>query len=259
MRRGGRILVILGIVLALLSGAGAYVVMAAAQPQAEPVKTTKLVLAVQDITERSEISADQLAEADWPVTIPTPIGAFARPTEVAGKLAMVPIHPGQPVIDQMVKSKDEVKQTGSNAALIIEKGSVGIAMPVSVNTNVANAIQAGDRVDLIVTMNAEESGSGAQQTGPLIATQRVLADVLILQVGTWPGPKSKGDETNPSTVVTFQLKEQDALVLKYALENSPNIALALRSANDHELIELEPVTYDYINERFNFKLPSSGQ
>ncbi len=260
MRRGGRILVILGIVLALISGAGVYVVLATAEPEAQPVKTTKVVLAVQDVTERSELIADQLAEADWPVTIPTPIGAFARATEVTGKLAMSPIHPGQPVVEKMLKSKDEVKEAGSNAALVIEKGTVGIAMPVTVNTNVAEAIQAGDHVDIIAQFTAQPVATGNQpQTGPLIATQRLLADVLVLQVGPWPGPQSKGETASPSTVVTFQMKEQDALVLKYALENATAITLALRAANDHEVPDLEPVTFEYINKRFGYNFPATGQ
>jgi Flp pilus assembly protein CpaB len=257
MRRGGKILVILGIVLALIAGAGVYVVLATAEPGTAPVQTTKLVIAVQPIDQRTEIQPEQLAQADWPVTIPTPIGAYAQPTEVAGKFAMVPINPGQPLIDKMVKSKAELKDTGGNASLLIDKGMVAIALPVSMNTNVAQAIEVGDHVDILATFTAQPV-AGSQNAGPpQTATQRLLPDVLIIQVGPWPSTCGKG-ECN-SSVVTFQLKEQDALVLKYALEKSEGLTLVLRPSNDHQLDTLEPVTMEYINKRFGFKFPTQGQ
>ncbi len=257
MRRGGRILVILGIVLALIAGAGIYVVLATAQPGTVEVPKTSLVMAAQPIDERTEILPDQLVQADWPVTIPTPQGAFASPTEVAGKIAMVPIQPGQPLISKMVIDKGDLKENHSNASLILEKGSVAMAFPVSISTNVANAIQAGDRVDILATFTAQPV-AGTQNVGPpLVATQRTLPDVLILQIGPWPAPGAKAE--NVGTVVTFQLKEQDALVLKYEMEQSGTLTLVLRPANDHQLDTLEPVTLEYINKRFGFKFPTQGQ
>ncbi len=257
MRRGGgRILVILGIVLALIAGAGVYVVLATSTQGSAPVETTGLVMAGQPIDQRTEILPDQLVQANWPVTIPTPVGAFASPTEVAGKIAVVPIQPGEPIIGKMVLDKGDIKESHSNASLIIEKGSIGIAMPVAINSNVANAIQAGDRVDILATFTAQPI-AGAQQVGPpQTASQRLLADILILQVGLWPAEGGKGDAT---PIVTFQLKEQDALVLKYAMEQSTGLTLVLRPANDHQLDTLEPVTLEYINKRFGFKFPSAGQ
>ncbi len=252
MRRGGRIFVLFGLILALIAGGGVYVLLATATPTAEPVKTTKVVMAVQAITERSEVAPEQLGQADWPVTIPTPQGAYAEPTEVAGQLALRPLSPGQPVTQDMLIGKDENKEQHSYASMIIEKGSVGIAMPVGVSTNVANAIQAGDRVDILATWTVQPVLTNNANAGPpMIHTQRLLADILVLQVGVWPGPEGKAEAG--SAVVTFLLKEQDALVLKYSIEQSGGLTLVLRSANDHELWTTEPVTLEYIDKRFGFK------
>ena len=160
MRRGGRVLVILGMVLALIAGAGVYVVLANAEPQAAPIKTTKLVMSVQDIVERSEVAPEQVAQVDWPVTIPTPVGAFADPADAVGKFAKVPIYPGQPLVGEMLIDKSELKDTHSNASLILEKSMVAIALPVTINSNVAEAVQAGDRVDILATFTAQPLAHG---------------------------------------------------------------------------------------------------
>jgi Flp pilus assembly protein CpaB len=260
MRRGGRVLVILGMVLALVAGGGVYVVLANAEPQAVPVKTTKIVMSVQNIVERSEVAPEQVAPVDWPMTIPTPVGAFDKPADAVGKFAKVPIYSGQPLVSDMLIDKSELKDTHSNASLLLEKGNVAIALPVTINSNVANAIQAGDRVDILATFTAQPSATGNQAAGPpLIASHHLMQNVLILQIGPWPSPDTKDQSGSQVAVVTLQLNEQDALVLKYALENSNGLTLVLRPANEIELANPEPVTLDYINKRFGYKFPLEGK
>lgn len=260
MRRGGRVLVFLGMVLALIAGGGVYVVLANAEPQAEPVKTTKIVMSVQQITERSEVGPDQVAQVDWPVTIPTPIGAFAKPADAVGKFAKVPVYAGQPLVANMLIDKTELKDTHSNASLLLEKGSVGIALPVTINTEVADAIQAGDRIDILATFTVQPVAVGTTSAGPpFITTHRLLQNVLVLQVGPWPNPTTKSQGGGPTNVITLQLNEQDAQVIKYSLENSNGLTLVLRAANDTELASPEPVNLDYINRRFGYRFPTTGR
>ncbi len=250
MSRAGRLLFVIGIFIALISGFFVFILLMNNQPKPAVVPTTKLVIAFQNIPARSEVAPEAVGVAEWPRAVPTPTGGYDTPEDVIGKLATAPIYPGQPVTDKMVIDKKEVKDTHSNAALILEKGTVAMAMPVNIRTNVANAIQAGDRVDMIVTLRStSQSGSG------FATTQRLLADVLIMQIGPWPGPGAQQQGGQDASVVTFQLKEQDAMVLHYALESAGTMTMVLRPANDHDLVTLEPVTFDYVNQRFGFKLP----
>lgn len=252
MNRAGRLLFIFGVVIALGSGFFVFLLLALSnQSKPADVATTKLVIAVQNISPRTEIQANQLQRTDWPAALPTPIGGYEQISDVTGKLATAPLAPGQPVTDRVVVDKKDLKETHSSAALILDKTNVAVAMPVTIKSNVAQAIQAGDRVDVIATFKSPGAGTG-------IATQRVLADMLILQVGTWPGSDSKGQSQSQATssiaVITLQLKEQDVLVLEYTQQFASDVTLVLRSAEDHEVLQLEPVTFDYINQRFNFKL-----
>jgi Flp pilus assembly protein CpaB len=258
MRRVGAVLIILGVLFALFAGLALYVFFPRqAQPLAEP--TTSLVVAFQNIPERTEITADQLGQVDWPQRIPTPLGAHSNQEEVTNKLTLVPIFPGQPVVDKMLVDKETLKETHSNASLILDNGSVAMALPVSLNTNVAEAIQAGDRVDLIVTFTLQPI-TGTQTAGvPVILTQRLLQDVLVLQVGPWPRPGAAAQQSATTTVLTFQLKEQDALVVKYAQLNASDLTLVLRPANDHKLVDPTPVTIEYLRDRFGFATPVPGR
>lgn len=263
MRRGGRVFIILGIVLALISGLAVFVVLAAAEPQPVEVPTTKVVIAFQPIGERSEIAADQVGEVDWPQRIPTPIGAYNKPVDVIGKLSKVPIYTGEPIITDMLIDKADLKETKSNAALLLEPGKVAVAFGVSMGSDVAEAIQAGDRVDLLVTYNVNIVGSSTQNAQYQL-TQTTLQNVLVLQVGPWPHSVPEGSKTETSAagqvnIITVQLDEQDALVLKHIEETAQATNFVLRSANDDQTFSTEPVTIEYLNKRFNFNVPGTIQ
>jgi Flp pilus assembly protein CpaB len=257
MRRGGRIFIILGFLLALISLIAVFVVLANAEPQPIEVPTTKLVVAFQEVPNRSEVAADQVGQVDWPQKIPTPIGAFEQPSDVIGKLAIVPIYPGQPIINRMIISKADVQEQHSNAALLLEKGKVAVAFPININSDVGEAIQAGDKVDLLVTYSVTTPGE--QTGGALVVSQRTLQNVLVLQVGAWPGPGAEAQGNAPANVMTVQLDEQDALVLKQIEQTAASFSLALRAANDDQEFNPEPVTTEYINKRFGFNFPPGAR
>ncbi len=279
MRRAGAVFIILGVIFALLAGVALFVLFPR-QTQPVPEPTVDLVVAFQNIPQRTEIGPDQVGKASWPQHIPTPVGGYANPEDVIGKLAQVPISPGQPVVQQMLLDKGELKETHSNATYIIEPGTLAVALPVNTNSNVAEAIQAGDRVDLVATftITGTQSTQGAEAKG-IVVTQRLLQDVLVLQVGTWPrpGPPQQAQSTSPlgggtttqvsastqsnpaPVVVTLELKMQDVLVLKSMEANATDFTLALRSVNDHALANPTPATLDYLQQRFNFRLPDIGR
>ncbi|MGB8645022.1 MAG: Flp pilus assembly protein CpaB [Anaerolineae bacterium] len=259
MRRGGggggRIFVILGLVLALVAGGGVFLVLSSATPQSAAPKTTDIVIAVQAIPAKSEVGAEQLQVVQWPVDVPTPVGAVAAPTEVAGSYAVVGIQPQQVVTHDMLVTKDATSKGLGYASLLIEKGSVAVAFPVGPATNVADAIQPGDYVDIIATFTAQAVSANGQPIGTTqTVTQRLLTNILVLNIGSWPPPGSKAVPPAVSGgMVTFQLKEQDVLVLRHAMAKADSLALVLRAANDTDAPNLEPVTVDYINKRFGFK------
>lgn len=257
MRRGGRILIILGLLLGAITAVGSFLVLSSATEQAREIPTKPVVVALQPIPERSSITAESVGIKDWPETALPPGQFFSKLDDVINKLALQPIYPGQIILPPMVIDKKLAGEIGtrSNAAFVIPEGKVAIAFGINEITGVGNALQAGDYVDVLLTLpaNIPSCPPARPCTGleGLPVTQIILQDVLVLQVGTW-APKVEGAAAQ-SNVVTFALNHQDALTLKAAREQG-QIDLVLRRAGDHKIVKTEPVHLQYLNKRGEFNL-----
>ena len=257
MRRGGRILIVLGIVLGLITFAAALVIIPQLSTSSPVAKTTKVVVAQQNIPARAPIPRAALTVVDWPED-EVPAGAFTDPDQASqDKLSRSQIAIGQVVVESIVidkKNEEKRKGTGSDASFIVPAGKYAVAYPLSALSGVASALRDGDTVDLLVTYPILPAPGQAQSgaTGKQI-TQITLQDVEILHVGSWSAPSS-GDGATPKDagMVTFLVSPQDSLVLKFLRETAGEVQFALRAAGDHQIFKTEPVIIDYIDQRFNF-------
>ena len=261
MRRGGRVLILLGIILGLVTAGGTFLALSSAQPQVQQVQTQPVVIALQPILDRTEIRADQLGVQQWPE--PIPVGASSRPEELVGKFALEPIYQGQVILPPMFIDKTKINETRSNASYVIPAGktAASFAFPT-----IANAVQAGDTVDLMLTLSpgatlstaaARPAATTGTEGQPV--TQLMLQDILVLQIGPWGAAPANGQQSAGGGEITFAVERQDALALKSASEQG-SIQLLLRPAGDHKLATAEPVTLQYLNKRFNFNLlPAAGR
>lgn len=264
MRRGGSVLVMLGIVLGVLTAGGTFLVLSTAQPQAQQIPTRSVVIAQQNIPARTEISAETVGTAEWPEKY-LPTGAYERTDEVVGKFTLEPIYQGQIILPPMIIDK-KGKEVRSNASYLIPPGKIAVAFPITTLSGIAGAIQAGDTVDVFLTLKPPEQATTRSVTGTvslgtegMAATQLMLEDVPILQVGMWPTGGTQDKAAAPVNVITLVLDRQDALALKAARELGV-IELALRPAGDHTKAKpTEPVTLQYLNKRFNFNLQPLGR
>ncbi len=261
MRRGGRILILLGILLGMLAAGGTFIVLSTQQAPAPPVETRAIVIAVQNILSRTEIPVAALGKAEYPVNN-IPQGAFERIEDVSGKLALTPIVPGQIILPQMIIDKTRAGSSRSNASFLIPEGKVAVAFPSNALASVSGAIQTGDYVDIMLTLSpggiqgpGGRTTTGTTGTEGQPVTQLMLQDVLILQMGLWSAAGSTGSQQQaaPGDMITFVLSRQDALALKSAREQG-TIEFALRRSGDHAPATTEPVNLEYLNRRFNFRL-----
>ncbi len=260
MRRGGRILILLGILLGMIAAGGTFIVLSTQEAPAPAVPTRSIIIAVQNIPARTEIPAGAIGKADYPAD-KIPPGAFERNEEVSGKLAITAIVPGQIILSQMIIDKSRPGSSRSNASFLIPEGKVAVAFAVSPLSSVANAIQPGDYVDIMLTLNPVAIQGPAGRTGTSTGTegqpvsQLMLQDVLILQIGAWSSGTAEGGgrQAAQGDMVTFVVNRQDALALKSAREQG-TIEFALRRSGDHAPATTEPVNLEYLNRRFNFRL-----
>ncbi len=262
MRRGGRILIVLGLLLGIVTAGITFVMLVNVQGPPQAIDTRLVVVALQNIGDRAEISTAMVGTVSWPANA-VPAGAFENPSEVVGKFTLLPIYQGQLIIPPMLAAKPPpvITPTGSIASFVIPEGKVAMAFQISDLSSVAGAIQAGDTVDIMLTLQAAglppvtpvRPGTPTATIGTegLAVTQLLLQDVLVLHVGAWAAPQ--GGNTPPASILTFVLDRQDALTLKSAREQG-EIDLVLRRVGDRRVYDLEPVNLQYLNKRFKFNL-----
>jgi pilus assembly protein CpaB len=142
----------------------------------------------------------------------------------------------------------------------------------------------------LLRTGGEDCLAGCQPTGvqlPRLVSQYSVQNARILSIGLWqeglpeipvpapvatptpaeepvegeptpapPEPPSVAQAATQLTSVTLIVTPQDALVLKWALENNASIHLVMRSAVDQDIYaQPEAVTLQYMLDRFQIAVP----
>ncbi len=145
---------------------------AQAIPTIEP--QVYIVVAIQDLPRGIRIPRDGIDIRPWPISVveqgllnaiqaPSPDQypdeeQYSRAVEtvlsdVVGKVARTDIVRFQPILSTMiVPDLSQLGAVGSDAAAVLPRGSVAVAIPIDRFTGVAYALQPGDRVDVIVSL-----------------------------------------------------------------------------------------------------------
>ena len=164
--RGGRVLVIVGLVL-LVGAVAVGVILPRRQPPTPvpeveegtplpelPTSMTEIVVAVQNIPRGMRITEDINAVAlqSWPVDA-VPEGAITDLEAAYGRTTRVGIVRGMPILENMLTEQPgDLEAMGSDAALQIPPGKVAYALPVARYSSVAWALQPGDHVDIVLSL-----------------------------------------------------------------------------------------------------------
>ena len=290
MRRG-RILILLGLILAIGTAAAVFVLLqSATQTSGTPeIAREDVVVAAQPIAEEEEVTG-RLEIKAMPVEV-IPEGALRRLEGTEGLLAAGPIAQGTIIHPDLLISPQELAREGKLGKLI-EPGFEAVAFPINELSSVSYGIQAGDRVDVLMSFafvdidqdlqviepicppicqTAEGEGQAALSTQqrPRAVAQLTVQDILVLGVGRWTyapplpeeqaanaGKSEQAAEPEPPRFITLMVTPQDALVLKLAREYGASIDLAVRAEDDHQLFTTQQVTMDYILARFAISQPA---
>jgi Flp pilus assembly protein CpaB len=256
MRRGGRILILLGIVLGGITAVVAFFVLST-RTSSEPAvtRTHQVVVAQQNIPMHAPIPVGAMLLVDWPDDVALPRDAYSNMISVTNKLSATPIEIGQVMVTSMIidKAAEEIRKgLGSDAALIVPKGKVAVAFPINQISGVSAALKDGDNVDLLVSYDLLAGAGQVSGVTKKQVTQVALQDVEILRVGPWSTGTAAADTSREASNLTFLVTRQDALVLKFLRETATEVQLALRAAGDHEIVSTEPVINEYVDQRFKF-------
>ena len=162
MRRG-RIFILLGILLIVVLAAVALIlprISPGKQPPGTspenvptPVPQTRsVVVLAQPVARGDEIDENHVTTIEVPLDL-VPDGSFEKPEEVVDRRARLDLGAGQYLTKDLILNPDDIlKPQGSDWALVIDPGKVAFSIPISRLAAVSYAPQAGDHVDVIVTL-----------------------------------------------------------------------------------------------------------
>ena len=260
MKRSNRLVLLVGVFLAIVAFVGILLLVRQPQSEAEKPPTTGFVLiATVDIPLSGKIEASALKRTELPLEGILP-GAFSETSQVVGKIARQPVATGAQITADTITGGAQ----GEILDIVTPPGLRAIAVQVDQVTGVGTVIKTGDYVDLVggvtgdkfpvITVNPADDSvavvSGLNSTSVKILLQgmQVLGTLLPPAAET---STDSGDDTDqgstasqPGTalngqqqIVILAVDAQQAEVIKFAQLDS-SITLVLRSPEDF----LDPVT-----------------
>lgn len=294
MRRG-RILILLGLILALGTAGAVFVLLQSGTtpPPEAQVEREEVVVAMQPIAEDESVEG-RLELRAMPVdTIPQ--GALRSLDGTAGMLAAGPIPQGTIIQQALLISPMQLMAEGELGTLV-EPGFVAVSMPIDELSSVSYGVRPDDHVDILMTLYFIDVDQETQMREPIcppvcpcppecttqqqsaelqlsdqiprLASQLTLQDIRVLGVGRWQQEQVQTEEETEQqqqgqpvapelpAYITLMVTPQDALVLKLAREAGASIDLAVRAEDDVQQFATQQVTLDYLMARFSIGLPA---
>lgn len=254
MKRSGVLLMLLGLLLALVSGAGVYSLLQQ-KPVVTPTPqvTVKVVVAAQNIPERTLLQPAMLTVKDWPPDL-APLGYMSQIPDVVGKVTAAALAVGEPVL----KSKVSIEQETIGLAPTLPPGLVAMTLAMSPVNAVGGALRSGDTVDIIVSLEYSTYDETGAESKAMQTTFYTIQDVPILGITAFgsAGTQQTGSTSSSSSMnlVTILVTPQDALLVKYAREKGA-VDFLLRSPQFHDQVITDPVYLEYITRRFELPKP----
>jgi Flp pilus assembly protein CpaB len=246
LKRSNRLILLIGVFLAIVAFVGIVVIVQGNKGGGGPSSATELptVFAKKTITLGTEVKAEMLDVQTVKVTERDPT-AFASASLVVGKIAAKDIVQGKQL------TADDFNRGGNQASITVPAGMRAIAVTVDQGTGVGTVIRTGDYVDLLVgitgdkfpviTLNADNSftvvaGINATSVKVLLQGMQVIGTLLPppttqQQQGGQETGGGSASLTGQSEIVILAVDAQQAEVIKYA-QMDGSISLVLRSPKD---------------------------
>ncbi len=252
-RRRAKVYIVVGIVIALVAAASVYLVIRqAGAGNATQASMRDVVVAVRDIPSRKPIEEGDVAVRSV-VADATNEAAYTRIDEVLNRVSGVSIAAGQLITRNVLASSVEGQPFS-----ILEPGASfdplgpdwrAVSVSVPDDRAVAGLLQAGQRVDLVVTMPINP------ELGPTPEPSATPTEAVI------PGPSTKVT----LQALTILARNGAMYILRADLATAERIAelqaaggqfaLALRPEEDGRTATTLGSTIDMLLEEFDFPIP----
>ena len=198
--------------------------------QTKEVSETHVLVAAHDLVVGELVSPGDLEWAPWPEKnvvegYKTEEADADAITELAGSVVRIPIYADEPILPQKLVMKGE---TGFMAALL-SPGMRAISVEISTESASGGFILPDDRVDVILTYEAQVATAEAVLDRPV--TKTILQNVRVLAIDQ---VFSQGESESPSQIgntATLEVRPEEAELIAHA-QRLGTISLSLRPWSD---------------------------
>lgn len=190
------------------------------------VNEGNVVIATRFIPANTEITADMVTLAEWPVEAIHQLAA-RKLDEVVGGITQLPVEVNEQLLTTRVEPRGEAGK--GRLSYVLEPGYRAITLAVNEVSGIAGNISKGDYVDLVVTMlNAEYD-----QEHPV--SFLIVENLQVLAVGKKVIESTENAAASEYGSVTLAVTPEQALQINYA--EGSGIRLILRPVLDDALTE----------------------
>jgi Flp pilus assembly protein CpaB len=212
-RRGGRLYIVIGAVIAVVAFITATGIALLPSFQST-AGGTRVVVASHDIKARTLIQASDLTLMN--VNPPPPL-SFPDVKDVTGKGARVDIPASSPITSNLIAASGDLLSTSDVAYLPIPEGWIAVTIPTGEQVGVGGYVQVGDRITMLATINTSTFG---QSPGTSVV-RTVFRDVDVLRVGPSSGSAGSGSAGSTLTSsLTVLMTACDSEYLFWLLNNA---------------------------------------
>lgn len=280
-RRLGILLALGGIFLAVVgvlfvSVVWRQITAAPAAATQAPSITIPVLVTTHALPVRHLLTAGDVTMVQMPVEF-APLESVSEVNDVVGTITMIPMAAGEIVMRQHLADPTNISR---DLAFIIEDDQVVMAFPATDLMSQIDVLQAGDLVDILVSVavpvlpdSQVGLASSGQEEDPedelftFNALQRVGIQAIVVDItrdrtasttttttraaGATPAPTATpGPQEIQAQAILLALAPQDALVLKHLVDAGGIIDIVLRAPTADQVFELDPVTGEYLKDRY---------
>jgi pilus assembly protein CpaB len=253
-RRRARLVLIVGFLIAVLAGAGTFVLNSGSKTEAPPpVPTTPVLVTSHDVPSRTALTAADVKVLQYPTDL-APVSALAKPEDVIGKIVQVPMSAGEPILPTKFAAAGAATFTvfPPNAQPVagqpIAAGTPdyrAYSLTVADASAAGGAVAVGDLVDILFTFTFDPTKylGGAPDPNRIadFSSKVVLQNVVILaRVGA---------------VYTIRTDAQTAEKIAYLTSAGGALSMLLRAAQDQRQATTTGATFGDVY-KFGLKVPT---
>jgi len=241
-----------------------------AEPTARPPITVPVVVTTRSIPLRALLNTQDVTLVDVPVEL-VPLNAVSEIAAVVGKITKIPLVAGEMMMRHHLA--DPTNITARDIAFAIGDDQVVMAFPTTDLMSQVEILQPGDLVDILVSVRVPVIASNQTNDPEAVAEdtlftfdalQRVEISAIVVEIvrqqqarastttaGAQPTPTPTPSPSEIRTqAILLALAPQDALVLKHLQDAGGVIDIVLRSPTSAQVFELNPVTSEYLKDRY---------